>query len=205
MNEKSLQSWYFQKIEDAKDIFAIANALIIEKGIDLKQDYSKELLQHSEEVARLSIVVGDIFRVSYQEKIDLAMGALLHDYGKTQIDPNILYKKGTLTEMEYLLVQNHPSIGYRLLREHNFSDAVLRIVLMHHEKLDGKGYPLGEKNPDFLVQIVTLADMFDAIYTKRSYHEARSVLETIDIIGQEKGINPVIIDKVKKTASVFKE
>ena len=205
MKQTSLQDWYFEKIEESKNIFSIAEALILERGINLEKVYPKELLTHSREVARLSIIAGDIFGIGFQNKIDLAMGALLHDYGKILIDPQILYKQGPLTDTEYMLIQNHPTIGYRLLRKHDFPNTVLNIVLMHHEKIDGSGYPLGEKNPDFLVQIVTVADIFDAIYKERSYHEARSILETIDMISKEDGLNPIIVDRARKTVNTFKE
>lgn len=204
MDSALIQEWYKRKYEELKDVFSIAETLIKKRGINLKEEYPKELYEHSVHVAKYAIVIGNIFNVKYQDLIDLATGALLHDYGKSLIDPAILYKKDKLTDMEFMLIQNHPAAGYRALKKYAFNDIVMRIVLMHHEKLNGTGYPLGENNPDFLVQIVTVADVFDAIHTKRCYHDSRSLEESINIISVEKGLNPIIISKLKQTTGIEK-
>ncbi len=175
-----------------------AYSYILQKEIDLKELYVDELYTHSINVAKLSVQLGLQLNVNMQELLDLAIGGLLHDYGKAFIEAKILYKPEKLNNMEYYLIQNHPSRGYKELKHWGFNKNVLMIILNHHEKLSGTGYPIGKENIPFLVQIVTVADMYDAIYSKRSYHQKRTKEEAFSILSQEKGINPIVVDALEK-------
>ena len=116
-------------------------------------------------------------RLGYTEEsgISLGKGALLHDVGKCQIDPAIVNARGKLTAKQFDQMKNHPLFGYRILQSQGVTDKVqLDIVRHHHEKLTGKGYPDGV-GPDALsreVRICTIADIFDALTTRRSYKAA---------------------------------
>lgn len=180
-----------------KNIMDLSEEMVKAEGIDLYSLYENELYIHSENVAHLSVALGMVFGLNIQELLDLGVGGLLHDYGKAFIEANILYKPDRLSNMEFYLIQGHPSRGYRELKAYNFNDTVMQIVLNHHEKLTGQGYPIGKHNLDFLVQIVTVADIFDAVHSKRSYHEERSYEKTFEIVKDEKGLNPIIVEALK--------
>jgi putative nucleotidyltransferase with HDIG domain len=99
------------------------------------------------------------------------VGALLHDVGKIGVPEDILNKPGRLTSEEWALMRSHPEAGVELLRDIDFPDDVLPIVLSHHEKWDGSGYPHGLSNEAIPVsaRILGLADVYDALVTDRSY------------------------------------
>ena len=127
---------------------------------------------HSVNVAILSIVnsIDYGYADSMCEKI--GFGALMHDIGKTRIDNHVLQKHGILSHEEFNLMKMHPTLGYKMLKsDPSISSISKSIILNHHEKLDGTGYPSGltaSQMPDFL-RIVTLSDMFDAMTTDRVY------------------------------------
>ncbi|NUM56791.1 MAG: HD domain-containing protein [Candidatus Hydrogenedentes bacterium] len=106
---------------------------------------------------------------------DLGEGALLHDVGKSRLDSSIVQCAGPLTDAQWAEMRKHPTYGYEILRDHNaFGALALDIVLHHHEKLGGGGYPDGLSGDQIhpLVRISTIADIFDAMTTRRSYRDA---------------------------------
>ena len=181
--------------EKRKKVSSLALRIIGEQGLDLRSLYNDELYRHSEDVADIAVTLGLMMEMNLYDCITLSVGGYLHDFGKNVIISDILYKKGPLDDAEYQLVQGHPSFGYRELRKpcYNFDEKVLEIVLYHHEKLNGKGYPTGNTSASLLVQIVTIADMYDAIHQPRSYHGYRTVDETMDLMKASEGLNPVIL------------
>lgn len=144
--------------------------------IRLRQDH-KYTYSHSTNVALLSLELGYSLGLSDSELHILVSGAILHDLGKLYIDNKILDKSGKLTNEEFELIKQHPSIGSSIANNiENVDPSILRVVREHHEKLDGSGYPFGLVYKDIhpLSKIVTICDIFDAITTKRSYHDAYS-------------------------------
>jgi len=116
---------------------------------------------------------------------EVANGALLHDIGKSMLEPALLNKAGPLTPREWELLQTHPKSGYALLLEHgNLGEIALDIVLHHHEKLNGAGYP--EKLPGDaispFVRMVTIADIFDALTTDRFHEKAKSTFDALSMM-----------------------
>lgn len=122
---------------------------------------------------------------------ELGMGFLLHDIGKKDIDPEILNKPGSLNDEEWAVIKSHPQIGYDVLTQASggLSETVADIVLQHHEKIDGSGYPngLGEYETGRYAKICTIADAFDAISTNRSYQKAVSKKDALAIMMKSKG------------------
>jgi HD-GYP domain-containing protein (c-di-GMP phosphodiesterase class II) len=123
-----------------------------------------------------------------QEVKDFGTGALLHDIGKSLIDPSILNCKGKLTDEQWEEMKRHPELGCNLLDGHGgISPAAMEVVRSHHEKVNCSGYPekrnAGELSP--FVRICTIADIFDALTTKRSYKGAVSTFEALNIMKTE--------------------
>jgi len=125
---------------------------------------------------------------SPREIKDFGIGALLHDIGKSLIDPAILNCKGKLTDAQWEEMKRHPELGCRILEDHGgMSPLVMQVVRYHHEKMNGTGYPegrmAGELSP--FVRICTIADVFDALTTRRSYKGAVNTFEALNIMKKE--------------------
>lgn len=122
---------------------------------------------------------------------DLGVGYLLHDIGKKDISTDILNKPGKLTDEEFDLIKKHPEDGYRLLTEigGTLSDEVTQIVLQHHEKCNGMGYPKGLTDLEIgrFGKICGIADVYDALTTRRSYKEALSKMTAFTIMQDSDG------------------
>lgn len=148
-------------------------------------DYDYYTFHHSMRVACYTVSVAIEMGLSDVEKLkELAIGGIFHDIGKKDIDLNVLNKVGALTEEEWLQVRSHPELGFELLKDSALSHVPKEIILHHHEKLDGSGYPHGLDASSLLpeVQIATLADVFDALTSSRSYQKKRSRYEALDFI-----------------------
>ena len=174
-------------------VLALSKGILQGKGIILENSYSKDLYRHSESVAVLAVKLGIEYNLNLQELLDLGVGGYLHDYGKVSITERILNKPAGLSDMEYYLMQAHPSRGYRDLKKYGLDSNVMDIVLKHHEKLDGSGYPSAISDLSILVQIITVCDMFDAIHSKRSYHDSVSREKAIEVLENSQGLNQVIV------------
>ena len=131
---------------------------------------------HSVNVMTYSIALAKCFGYPEgQELLDVAQAALLHDIGKQRVDPKITNKDGPLTEDEFEQMKQHPSLGFGSLKKSGeIEEQVLNSVLHHHEKLDGNGYPdgLSDGDIDLTVRVVTCADIYDALTTRRVYRKA---------------------------------
>lgn len=143
---------------------------------------------HSAEVAILSMLVARSMGLNNAFVHKIGVGALLHDIGKMSIPGELLNKKGEITEEERELLRTHPQLGYNMLKESaNLSPISRQIVLLHHEKLNGVGYPLGLKNQDIPVhvRVVTMCDIFNAITSNRSYKNRLNADMALEILRVE--------------------
>jgi len=139
---------------------------------------------------------------------DLGVGYLLHDIGKKDISPEILNKKGKLNDEEWAKIKEHPLIGYDLLTKVSggLSDEVSQIVLQHHEKCDGSGYPRNLKDMEIgrYGKICAIADVYDALTTRRSYKEALSKMAAFTIMQDSKGhFDPQMLTRFIRLAVPF--
>lgn len=143
----------------------------------LKKEFP-ETYQHSIEVANYAVSFGKYINLPEEDLYRLQIASLFHDIGKIKISKDIINKPTRLTEEEYKEVKNHPMLGVDLLRSTGFSDeTVLNIILSHHERLDGKGYPkhLEDHNIERLTKIVSIIDSYSAIVSNRIYDSKRSM------------------------------
>lgn len=137
-------------------------------SLEEKDHYTKG---HCERVTSYSLAIAKKMGLNEEELISLEFAGLLHDIGKVGIPSEIINKEGTLTNEEYAIIKKHPEIGYDLLKSMTFLDTSNRILLQHHERIDGKGYPYGLEADDIdkLAKILAVADAFDAMTTVRPY------------------------------------
>ncbi|HBV88813.1 MAG TPA: hypothetical protein DEF42_19750 [Desulfosporosinus sp.] len=139
--------------------------------IDLK-DYDNYTYAHSVNVAVLSLVTGISLGLEYSQLKSLGMGALLHDLGKIFVPLEVLNKSEKLTDTEFAQIKKHPEQGFAKAKEDDILDAPARaVILQHHEKLDGSGYPGNRRGKDIhnLAKIVAVADVYDALTSDRPY------------------------------------
>jgi hypothetical protein len=131
--------------------------------------------EHTRRVALRAVQVGEELGLSPVRLRELAVGALLHDVGKLSVPDEVLKKPGPLTDDEFAVIRRHPHWGHRLLRElGGFSEGVYSVVLSHHERLDGQGYPHGARGDelDLDTRILTVCDVYDALISPRVYRPA---------------------------------
>ncbi|MHB1418616.1 MAG: bifunctional diguanylate cyclase/phosphohydrolase [Bacillota bacterium] len=148
--------------------------------IHAKDQYT---LGHTERVAALSCALAERLGLSKEEIKNIRYGAYLHDVGKIEVDYFILNKKGPLTESEWLRIKDHPLVGAEIIRPIASLIEVIPVILHHHERYDGKGYPggLSGKEIPLFARIVAIADSYDAMTTRRHYKaqvsRARAIME----------------------------
>jgi putative nucleotidyltransferase with HDIG domain len=131
---------------------------------------------------------------------EVGMGALLHDIGKAKVPLSILNKPAPLTDDEWSIMKKHPSLGFEMLSDSRTPDAVKTIVVQHHEKVNGIGYPSGLKGESIslISQVVSLCDAYDAMTTTRVYKKAMSPFQAFKLISEQmRGqFNPNLIIKL---------
>lgn len=162
----------------------LANKEIIINLVDIKtmDDYT---YQHCVNAAVLSIVLGVEMGCKKTQLESIAIGALLHDFGKVFIPKNILHKPGRLTENEMELIKNHSALGYDYLKNNSSLNSIaLSIILEHHEKVNGKGYPnqLYKNKISVYARMAAVCDVYDALTSDRTYRKAMSPNEALELI-----------------------
>lgn len=158
-------------------------------------DYS-----HGVNVAILSVMLGHSLKIKISLLHEMALGALLHDIGKTRIPKQVLYKPGRLSEKEYELVKLHAPLGYKIVKDElGLDENVARIALEHQEKFDGTGYPKGLSGDNIHVfsQIVGVCDVYDALVSTKVYSNSKPSQDAIKIMLNygSKWFNPRILYK----------
>lgn len=145
--------------------------LIFQTLVTVLQSRQLEVFEHSKRVVRFSLRLAHQLRLEQVEIGPLVLGALLHDIGKIHVPDAILHKPGKLTPEQTLRMRNHPRYGQQILSGLPFLEGASRVVVQHHEKWDGSGYPWGVagKEIDRNARIVAVADAFDAMTSDRVY------------------------------------
>jgi putative nucleotidyltransferase with HDIG domain len=141
--------------------------------------------KHSVDVASMSMIIAKKCGLDDKQVYQIGISGLLHDLGKSEIPNEILNKPGKLTDEEFALMKKHPLIGYNILKEKpDIAPEVIMGVLQHHEKTNGKGYPLGLSDQKIhrYARILSVADIYDALVTERPYKKAFSPRDAVEMI-----------------------
>ncbi|WP_343069515.1 HD-GYP domain-containing protein [Clostridium aciditolerans] len=180
----------FQEIEEftrkIKDELRSTRSVI--KNIVLVGSGEDAIYRHSVNVTALSAVLGKWLGFSERDINLLSHAAILHDFGKTKISREILDKVTPLTAEDWKKIKSHPGLVYNYLKAVPSLDiSILYGVLMHHERLDGSGYPLGIKEDRIhpFAKIIAIADTFDAINSNRVYRESQGPFEALETLQKE--------------------
>ncbi|MDH3733680.1 MAG: HD domain-containing protein [Gemmatimonadota bacterium] len=165
------------------------------RAIDAKSQWTAG---HSERVTDMAVRIGERLELSVHELELLHLGGLLHDIGKIGLPAAVLDKPARLTDEEYEKAKEHPRMGAKILAPITAYADVIPLVLYHHERYDGAGYPnglIGEQIP-LLARVITVADVFDAVTTPRPYREAMSTGEAVELIRRDSGghFDPTIVE-----------
>ena len=144
---------------------------VLRQTVEAKDPYTRG---HSDRVSAYSVLIGEKMGLSEKDIHTLKIGGLFHDIGKIGVPDSILLKESRLTDDEYSQIKNHPSIGSHILGDVPMFQDIIPIVLHHHERFDGKGYPSQLKGYDIplFARIAAVADTFDAMTSKRSYRDS---------------------------------
>lgn len=144
---------------------------------------------HCRRVSEYSALLAIQYGLPSEMTATIRLGALLHDLGKLTIPPRILSKPGRLTDREWERLRNHPEAGVAMVDRLGFDPSIAEIVLYHHERMDGSGYPdgmLGDSIP-WPVRIVSVMDAYDALTSPRAYREALSIDAARSLLAREAG------------------
>ncbi len=179
--------------------------------------------QHIRNIQRVTAILlerlllkTDRYRLSFQDCVTISTAAALHDIGKVGIDPSILNKPDRLSPEEYEVMKGHTLIGEKILKSGELSafweepllKAADQICRWHHERYDGKGYPdgLSGENIPIAAQVVSVADVFDALVSERSYKAAFSVEDALRMIesGECGSFNPILLECLREMIEKLK-
>jgi HD-GYP domain-containing protein (c-di-GMP phosphodiesterase class II) len=144
---------------------------------------------HATRLAEWAVRVGEQLDLSPRELHDIENASLLHDIGKIGVSEEILQKPGRLTDEEYEIVKKHPEYGWAILRKIPSLAATSLLVLHHHERVDGRGYPGGLAGDQIPLgaRIVAVVDAFDAMLSSRSYRDGLGVEESLRRLHESAG------------------
>ena len=179
--EKELrESW--EKLNEALKGTIQAMALTIE----IRDPYTAG---HQRRVSKLSCAIAQDLAMSEFQVEGLRVAGDIHDIGKIYVPAEILSKPGQITAIEYGIIKTHPQVGYDILKTIKFPWPVAQIVLQHHERLDGSGYPLGLVGDLILkeARILTVADIVEAMSSHRPYRPAQGIEKALAEVVQNKG------------------
>jgi len=161
---------------------------------------------HQHRVALLSVAIAEKMGIPKDQIEGVRMAGRIHDLGKISAPAEILSKPTRLTDIEFGLIKTHPRVGYDILKEIEFPWPIAQMVLQHHEKMNGSGYPQGLSGEDILLEarILCVADVVEAMASHRPYRAALGIDVAFDEISKNRGViyDPHVADACLK---IFKE
>jgi HD-GYP domain-containing protein (c-di-GMP phosphodiesterase class II) len=169
----------FMEMEDRYRKQALAMACSLVSIVDLRDAFTSG---HSSRVAEYVRATGIRLGLSDAQLDNVVMASLLHDIGKVGVPDHVLLKRGRLTPEEFVQVKKHPELGWMALKNMEDFKPISLIVLHHHERMDGAGYPGGLKGNAIPLgaRIIAVADSYDALTSNRPYRSARAKQQAID-------------------------
>lgn len=193
----------FSKLTKKANQSSVESIFAFAKTIELKDHYTgnhvERTVYYANEIARrIGLPIDEVKLVE--------QASMLHDLGKIGISEKILLKKGPLTKVEFKKIKEHPKIGVDIIRPIQSFHSLLPLILYHHERWDGKGYPFGLKGDEIPMgaRIIAIADVYEALISDRPYRKALSKKTALDIIKENSGkqfdpkIADILMDVVEK-------
>lgn len=188
--EQALQRSY-DKLRET--LIVTVNALA--STVEMRDPYTAG---HQRRVTILACAIAEEMGLTEEQFDGLRLAGLVHDIGKFNVPVEILNKPGRISETEFNIIKTHPQAGYNLLKEIEFPWPVAQIVLQHHERLDGSGYPQGLKNGGIMLEakILAVADVVEAMASHRPYRPALGIEVALEEITKNRGTHydPTVVD-----------
>jgi len=184
-----------------KQLEEINNDLVMSlvSAIEAKDKYT---IGHSERVSKYATTLAKKLNLPEEKIQEIKIAGMLHDVGKIGVADNILNKPDKLSKDEYEEIKRHPSIGSWILNTLNLPESTVEAINYHHERYDGKGYPLGLSGKELSIetQLISLSDAYDAMTSERPYRSAMSHEEAIKEIkkASEKQFNPALVALIEQ-------
>jgi HD-GYP domain-containing protein (c-di-GMP phosphodiesterase class II) len=160
---------------------------VLESTMEVRDPYT---VGHQRRVSQIACTIGREMGLSEDRLRDLRIAGTLHDLGKFAIPSDLLAKPGRLTPAEFALVKTHPQVAYNILEPVSLPGNTAKIILQHHERLNGSGYPQGLKGEEILLEarILGVADVMEAMCSHRPYRASLGLAETLDELTRNQGI-----------------
>jgi len=145
---------------------------------------------HQKRVAELACAIAMEMGLPEEKVKEIELAALVHDIGKVSVSADLLTRPDRLGETEYNIIKNHPQAGYEILERAEFPHLIGHIILQHHERLNGSGYPQGLSGDDIILEarIMAVADVVEAIASQRSYRKALGIDRALKEITRYKNL-----------------
>ena len=157
---------------------------------------------HQRRATNLARAIATEIGLSEAQVDGIRMAGVVHDLGKISVPTEVLTKPGRLTKIEFNLVKAHPQVGYDILNRIGFPRPLTQIVLQHHERMDGSGYPSGLSGEEILLEarILAVADVVEAMSSHRPYRQALGIDKALEEISRNRGVlyDPEVVDACLK-------
>jgi len=167
----------------------------IAQTIELRDPYTRG---HCDRVAAFALKIAEGLSLPEEMRRAIRHGSWLHDCGKIGVPETILNRPGKLSPADFEVVRKHPGLGADVGRQANLPEEVIDIILRHHERFDGRGYPTGVKGTEIPLgaRIVAIADVFDAMSSDRPYAKGYDRAEVVHVLGVLRGaaLDPELVD-----------
>jgi putative nucleotidyltransferase with HDIG domain len=192
-NSKKSEESIKQYDQIRKLVYQIMDAVL--KVFQLKDPYTAA---HQEKVALLSSAIAKEMNLSEEQVESIYIAAMIHDIGKISIPTDILSKPDTINEAEYTLIKSHPEIAFEALKDIESPWQTTKIIIQHHERLDGSGYPSGLTGEAIILEakILGVADVVEAMSSHRPYRPSLGIDKALEEILKNKGklYDPEVVD-----------
>jgi PAS domain S-box-containing protein/putative nucleotidyltransferase with HDIG domain len=175
-----------QSLDKLRKTF-IQTAAALSSALEKRDPYTAG---HQRKVARLAMAIAGEMGITNDRLEAIHVAGILHDVGKIYVSSDILNKPGKLSKIEFSLIQEHAAVGYEILKEIDFPWPIADIILQHHERLDGSGYPSGITGEEMLpaAKILSVADVVEAMASHRPYRPALGIDKALEEITQQRDL-----------------
>jgi len=169
--------------------------LVMRRTVETRDPYTAG---HQTRVADLAVAIATEMNLSKDQIEGIRMAGMIHDLGKISVPAEILAKPTGLTETEFAMIKTHPQVGHEILKGIEFPWPIAEMVLQHHERLDGTGYPEGLSDNDINqgARILSVADVVEAMASHRPYRPGLGIDAALEEISKNKGVlyDPAVVD-----------